>query len=514
MIPGEAPRGEGEARYRPRVALVSQILGALTVAVVALHTLAYDRDHELLSALFTQYGNPFNWAIAGGFLIAWLGTRGTAPRPTWLVQVLDAGSIVLGATFLAISSYEVRGLWSAPHIALLGMTNMIISRAILVPSPPKRTLAISASSAVASVVLSVLVAFDDAAVRGPLGPHVLIANTVLWAAVAVALAAIVSSVLYGLRKEVREARRLGQYELEERIGAGAMGEVFRARHALLRRPTAVKLIAGAEVTEAQMKHFEHEVQVTARLTHPNTISVYDFGRTPNGVFYYAMEYLEGLTLEELVQTYGPQPPGRIVRVLAQIASALAEAHDVGLIHRDIKPANVFLCDRGGEPDFVKVLDFGLVKDTTADDGETGVVGTPLYLSPEGIKTPDKITHSSDLYALGAVGYFLATSRPVFEGYSVLAICDAHMNKVPTPIAERTGRPFPEDLERVLMDCLAKDPAARPADARALRERLLACADAGAWTTEDARRFFAALPRRAAPSRPPVLAAIEVDVRKR
>ena len=195
--------------------------------------------------------------------------------------------------------------------------------------------------------------------------------------------------MYGLQKEVERAARLGQYTLEDKIGEGGMGAVYRARHAFLRRPTAVKLIRSGLATPAMLARFEREVQLTSQLTHPNTIAIYDYGRTPEGIFYYAMEYLPGLPLDRVILDDGPQPEARVVHLVSQICASLAEAHRIGLVHRDVKPANVMLCERGGVYDVVKVLDFGLVKELGAEDDAAvtamgHIVGTPHYMSPEGV----------------------------------------------------------------------------------------------------------------------------------
>ncbi|MGC1274319.1 MAG: serine/threonine protein kinase, partial [Planctomycetaceae bacterium] len=296
------------------------------------------------------------------------------------------------------------------------------------------------------------------------------------------------------RKAAVRARRLGQYQLEERLGSGGMGTVYKARHALLRRPTAVKLLDPDKTTGEAVARFEREVQLTSRLNHPNTVAIYDYGRTPEGVFFYAMEYLDGLNLERLVREDGPQPEGRVIRILTQICGSLAEAHAIGLIHRDVKPANIVLCRRGELPDVVKLLDFGLVK--AVDGGREGAVtaagataGTPLYMAPEAIERPDSIDARADLYAVGAVGYFLLTGQPVFEGQSVIEIFMKQANEVPTSPSVRLGRPVSSDLEAVLLACLEKSPDARLPTARLLARRLEACRAAGDWTEGDAEAWW-------------------------
>jgi hypothetical protein len=299
-----------------------------------------------------------------------------------------------------------------------------------------------------------------------------------------------------LRKATLAARQLGQYALEEKLGAGGMGTVYKARHALLRRPTAVKLLDVDKMSAEAIARFEREVQLTSALTHPNTVAVFDYGRTPEGIFYYAMEYLEGINLDDLVTRFGPLPEARAVHVLRQACGALAEAHAAGLVHRDVKPANVVLTRRGGLPDFVKVLDFGLVKPVGGGDqahltAANAVAGTPLYLAPEAVNRPDEVDARADVYALGAVGYFLLTGSPVFTGASVMEICMKHVQAVPEPPSARLGRPVSPGLEQLLLRCLAKSAADRPADAADLLRALEACAVAGGWTAEDAAAWWAA-----------------------
>jgi serine/threonine protein kinase len=284
--------------------------------------------------------------------------------------------------------------------------------------------------------------------------------------------------------------------LEEKLGAGGMGTVYKARHAMLRRPTAVKLLDVDKMSDTAIARFEREVQLTSVLSHPNTVAIFDYGRTPDGIFYYAMEYLEGMNLEDMVKRFGPLPEARLVYILRQVCGALAEAHAAGLIHRDMKPANVFLTNRGGQDDFVKVLDFGLVK--AVDSGEdasltnpNAMTGTPLYASPEAISRPDRVDARTDVYAVGAVGYYLLTGSPVFSGASIVEICMQHVHADPVPPSARSGRPVSHDLEVLLMRCLAKSPSDRPSDAAELLRQLDACAVEGDWTERDAAAWWGA-----------------------
>ncbi|MHC4135366.1 MAG: protein kinase domain-containing protein [Planctomycetota bacterium] len=320
--------------------------------------------------------------------------------------------------------------------------------------------------------------------------HLLMALLLLSAAVMF----LSSRRIYRLRHQMSEAKQLGQYTLEEKIGEGAMGAVYRARHAMLRRPTALKLLAPDDTTEETLGRFEREVQLTARLTHPNTVAVYDYGRSPEGVFYYAMEYLDGINLDRLVADQGPLPPGLVVHLLRQACGSLAEAHGIGLIHRDIKPANLMVCARGGMPDMVKVLDFGLVKDVRRTDQPElsmvgQIVGTPHYISPEALRDPAAIDARADLYAVGAVGYYLLSGKTVFSGGSVPEIINYHLNTPPEPPSQRLGRTVPAQLEAIVLRCLEKEPGKRFDDADELRQALDALGDVEHWTAEAAANWW-------------------------
>ncbi len=302
-----------------------------------------------------------------------------------------------------------------------------------------------------------------------------------------------------MRHEVRQAvslggQRLGPFELLYQIGHGGNGTVYRANHALLKRPTAVKVMLPRFAHSASAKkRFINEVQITSRLTHPNTVAVFDFGETPEGALYYAMEYLKGVNLEVLVRLCGPQPAARVVYILQQACGALSEAHRNGLIHRDIKPANIMLCERGGVYDVVKVLDYGLVQEdheSALHSDESGtIIGTPLYLAPELISRASAFSPQSDIYALGGLAYYLLAGCNVFEGTSAVEICAMHLHDDPIPPSQATTRRIPIDLEAVVMACLRKPPTGRPSCAEELSDRLAACRDHGGWNQAQARQWW-------------------------
>lgn len=291
-----------------------------------------------------------------------------------------------------------------------------------------------------------------------------------------------------------ELKQLGQYELEQKLGSGGMGVVFKGHHAMLRRPAAIKLLNVDKVNDASIHRFEREVQITCKLNHPNTIAIYDYGRTPEGVFYYAMEYLDGIDLQALVEKYGPQPEARVVNILKQICGSLFEAHSLGLVHRDIKPANVMLNRRGAETDVVKVLDFGLVK--AVDDSRqaamtmaNSLTGTPLYMAPEAIQAPGSVDARSDIYAVGALGYFLLTGQPVFEAETLIQLCQMHIDAVPVPPSQRTKQAISSELEAALLICLDKVRTRRPNTARDLAHLLKEVPVRGDWPDEVAEAWW-------------------------
>jgi serine/threonine-protein kinase len=300
-----------------------------------------------------------------------------------------------------------------------------------------------------------------------------------------------------LRNEAFAARQLGQYRLCRKIGSGGMGEVYLAEHQMMKRPCAIKLIHPGKAADPQaLARFEREVRATAKLSHWNTIEIFDYGRTDDGTFYYVMEYLPGLSLNELVDKHGPLPAARAVHLLLQACDALSEAHGRGLIHRDIKPGNIFSAQRGGYYDVAKLLDFGLAKPIAADVApvqltqEGSITGSPLYMSPEQALGDSEPDARSDIYSLGAVAYYLLTGVPPFDGEKAIKIILAHAHQPVLP-PSRLRSEIPADVEAIVLRCLAKNPADRFQTAAELRQALAECVAAGGWTHEDAAEWWQA-----------------------
>jgi serine/threonine-protein kinase len=305
----------------------------------------------------------------------------------------------------------------------------------------------------------------------------------LMAGIAVAISAVVTR----LGQQVTKAREMGSYRLGELLGRGGMGEVYLAHHRMLARPAAIKLIrpealAGENGSKAQLAatRFRREAQAAARLKSPHTVQLYDFGTTDEGRLYLVMELLEGITLEHLVRAEGALPAHRVVHILRQVCESLEEAHDAGLVHRDIKPANIHLGQVGRHADFVKVLDFGLVKSVGGANGEDSLasiaglaIGTPAYMAPEMVHGEGELDGRTDLYSLGCVAYYLLTGELVFAGETAIQTALLHVQQPPVPPSERTGNPIPPVLERLVLACLAKHPADRPQSASDLGAALAA-----------------------------------------
>ncbi|MCA9726290.1 MAG: serine/threonine-protein kinase [Candidatus Eisenbacteria bacterium] len=381
----------------------------------------------------------------------------------------------------------------APVFAMFGIMMLLSVRAALVPSPVLRTVVIG------SVAMACLFTIGKASIAA-LDPRVF--DGIMFTGGAfILITSVTSRVIYGLRRQVRQALQLGQYTLEQKLGEGGMGAVYRARHAMLRREAAIKLIKPELIGDGggrarALQRFEREAHVTANLRSPHTIELYDFGVSDDGAFYYVMELLEGIDLESAVGKYGAMPPGRVVFLLRQVCDSLAEAHAAGLVHRDIKPANIFACRYGLQYDFIKVLDFGLVglgHEEAGDDpkltAEGMVGGTPAYLAPEAATRSDSVDGRADLYALGCVAYWLLTAHILFERETAMATVLAHVNDDPVPPSLLCETPIPSRLEQLVLACLAKKPADRPASAAELSRLLEAVGIDESWDQGDAERWW-------------------------
>ncbi len=430
------------------------------------------------------------WAHVGtaAFLLVVGVVVGTRDLSHEELTLMDAVATVGGGIGFSLFTVGRTPTPARELVLLLFMAHMLIIRAALVPSSAKRTMWLGLVALAPSALQAggVTEGLDDV-LGNPIARATL---TMLWVATTTLASSLVSRRIYGLQRAVSQARQLGPYTLEEKIGEGGMGEVYKARHALLRRATAIKIVRDAS-DPATLARFEREVQLTSELTHPNTVQVYDFGRAADGTFYYAMEHIEGLTLWQLVELDGPQSPGRVVSLLTQVCASLAEAHGLGLIHRDVKPDNVLVCVRGRVPDVVKVVDFGLarsIETTSSADAPGAIMGTAQYMSPEAVSAPSSIDARSDLYSVGALAYFLLTGTELFRG-GMHVVLSQQVHAIPQRPSSRLGVELPDDLERIVMRCLEKDPSLRPQSATELADALLATTTSRSWTSDDSAAWW-------------------------
>jgi serine/threonine-protein kinase len=489
---------------RERLALVGKTLFLVSFAFYLF----------LLASMVLVGGAPFVAVVKGpvalGHLAAswtmgllWLvASRARATPSVRSLGTLDAVGIVVACGFLSIMTVKDEGQILQ---VLLALTVTVMIRAILVPSRPRRTMVLSALAFLPTVVVCLARHHPTAILPGFTAGYqkqYMTLNTVLWSILGTTLATIISRVTYGLRRQVAEANELGQYVLEEKIGRGGMGEVWRARHRLLIRPAAIKLIHPqmSGDPELLLRRFEREARATAALKSPHTVQLYDFGATEDGRLYYVMELLDGLDLDTLVKQYGPLPAERVVHILRQVCSSLQDAHVNGLVHRDIKPANVVISRAGTTFDFAKVLDFGLVRLDAARKAEDDAVklstegsttsGTPAFMAPEVVLGDADTDHRVDLYALGCVGYWLLTGKLIFEGSSAVEVMFHHVRTPPSRPSDRSELPIPAPLEDLVMECLEKDPMRRPTSAEAVSTRLDAVSLERAWSVERAEHWWA------------------------
>ncbi len=434
------------------------------------------------------------------------------------IFAISSNSIV---AFCAFVAYDQR---QSAYTCLIYTCWTVLTRALIVPSTGKRTAIVASIAMTPFLFATIWLTQNNTWTHDPHEPlkkdvpgPAMIVGYMQIATVAVLLSAYGSRIIYGLQQKVSAVQQLGQYKLGRLLGEGGNGKVYMAQHVLLRRPTAIKLVPAAKVGVGSLERFEREVRFMSQLTHPNTVAVYDYGHS-EGLFYYAMEYLGGgINLQQLVTQHGPQPADRVRQILIQVCSALHEAHELSFIHRDIKPANIILCERGAIPDFVKVVDYGLVKEVAKDTGASTqiVLGTPAYIAPEAFTEPASVGPGADLYAVGCVGYFLLTAKRVFTGATDLDTCVQHVTKVPTPISEHVDG-VPPALEAIIMRCLAKTPAERYASAQELADALRELANIGRWSEDDATGWWTKHRPSETPGDPttPPTATITIDIEQR
>ena len=463
--------------------------------------LLFPGDRARFLGSFVQWG-PSVIAISAALLVAAVIRSARLPL---------SAAMNIGLAFEIAGSYGIAAAEYADPMALemhRGMMGLswvavwTVLFTVVVPTSPRRAVwAALASVSSVPVIIGSLIATGATSLR--LDPGQFFFGLVFPYLLVVGMAYVGARVVYNLGTEVKRARELGSYRLEEKLGEGGMGEVWRARHRMLARPAAIKLIrpsaAGdgrAGVSEEAVRRFEREAQVIARLRSPHTVELFDFGIAADGAFYYVMELLDGLDADALLRRFGPVPPERAIYLLRQVCHSLSEAESCGLVHRDIKPANIFLCRYGEDYDFVKVLDFGIVRGATDAGGgtpattlENAVPGTPAFMAPEqALGTP--VDARADIYAAGCVAYWLLTGKYVFTSETPMGLLLQHAQRIPVPPSTQTDQPIPGALEELVLSCLAKDPADRPQSARELSRRLSEVACPGDWTQDRSREWWA------------------------
>ena len=458
-------------------------------------------DRATLVGRFTQWG-PSLISIGIALLVA---AATLSPRvPITTVMNIGLAFEVLGSYGIAAAEYtdpvalNLHG-WA---FGLSWVAVWTVLFTVVVPTQPRRA-ALAALASVSAVPVVVGLMIGSGVTWFKPDPEEFFLGLVLPYLLVVCMAYVGSRVVYTLGREVRRARELGSYRLEEKLGQGGMGEVWRARHRMLARPAAIKLIRPSlssdgrpGVSQDLLRRFEREAQVIARLRSPHTVELFDFGVATDGTFYYVMELLDGLDAETLLRRFGPVPPERAVYLLRQVCHSLSEAESSGLVHRDIKPANIFLCRYGEEYDFVKVLDFGLVKAFDEPTGgapaltrENVVQGTPAFIAPEQALGKSALDGRVDIYATGCVAYWLLTGQLVFTADSAMGLLMHHIHTPPKPPSARSELAIPLELDNLVLSCLAKDPANRPQSAKELSLRLGEMECASAWTQDRARDWW-------------------------
>jgi len=478
-----------------RVGIVSIVFGSVWAFMTVVNNFLLHLISDRMATLYPFPGNILGAAgVASSLLMVGLA-RKLGHRPQLLID-LGAGYLVFQCLLISILTHWIP-IPLVPRVSWVCVAILIYPA--IVPNTPRKTLLVgllAASTEPLAMGLSMLRGVDFEA------SSLYVVWTSLPNYICAFLAVVPVKIIHGLGQQVRQARELGSYRLEEPLGKGGMGEVFRATHQMLARPAAVKLIrpellgsSSPAAARVIIERFRREAKAAASLRSPHTISLYDFGVANDGTFFLVMELLDGLDLETLVERFGPLPPERVVHLLRQACASLEEAHARGLVHRDIKPSNIFTCRLGLAVDFVKVLDFGLVK--AVDDGgreatlltaPDSTTGTPAYIAPEVVRGDRVADHRVDLYTLGCVGYWLLTGHLVFQAPNAIQLMYQHANAKPVPPSQRSELEIPAELDSLILSCLAKHPEDRPQTAGDLSHRLSTAVPA-AWTEEQAQRWW-------------------------
>lgn len=498
FISGSGPKLETETQALLRV----RLRAAAIVLLAAVGTF-------FVRGFFVQDA-PARWvqaavAVCMAGVVGLLSTKSMPSLPR--LRQLEFATFGLIGVYLGIYEYElvlVKANAGNPIFELAAIKScvlyffaVILLYGTFIPNTWQRAARIIIPMTLAPFIVSGLLRFSSSAVAsiaGQVADFEQTSDNVIMMVLGAVAALYGTHIINTLRVEAFKARQMGQYHLKERLGAGGMGEVFLAEHCLLKRPCAIKFIRPDSQTDpSALSRFEREVRTTAKLSHWNTVSIYDYGRTDDGTFYYVMEYLPGLSLADLVKRHGPLPPARAIHLLRQTCRALHEAHAKGLVHRDIKPANIFAARLGGVYDVAKLLDFGLVQTTSdhenAQPAEARTIsGSPFYMSPEQATAAIEPDARSDIYSLGTTAYYLLTGKPPFEGANIVQVMLAHSRNAVVPPSQIQSA-IPADLDSVVLRCLAKRPADRFQNVLSLEESLAGCGDADRWTNAEAEEWW-------------------------
>jgi hypothetical protein len=487
--------GETENLLRSRLRSAALLMFAGFSAFLIWHTFTFDFARTVLGTAL--YVTHVLFTLGLGLVALVLCAR--SRWSTRNLRILELLTFAMPAVmFLMVQDVKAE-LWAESFGTLPELSGLwllqVFTYALFIPNTWKRAAVVIGIMAIAPLVGLAITAWLDEGVHGlVISDPQAIVEMVLTLALGAVTAVFGVFTINTLRTEAFRARQLGQYKLKQLIGSGGMGDVYLGEHQLMKRPCAIKVIRPEKAGDPKvLARFEREVQATARLSHWNSIDIFDYGRADDGTFYYVMEFLPGMNLAELVRRYGPMPPARAIHLVRQACDALQEAHDVGLVHRDIKPANIFASLRGGLFDVAKLLDFGLAKPLSDLDGaqitqEGTITGSPQYMSPEqaiGDREPDA---RSDIYAMGAVLYFAITGRPPFEDERPMKVLIAHAHEAPQPPSQYNPD-VPDDVEAIIMRCLQKAADDRYQSAFELAQALDACEDAGGWTRDQAREWW-------------------------